>query len=52
MPKKLKTFEADEETYKIFKSILAKDGLELGDKFNEFMEGQRPVNPGTHDRLL
>ena len=38
MPKKLKTFEADEETYKIFKSLLAKDGLELGDKFNEFME--------------
>ena len=38
MPKKIKTFEADEETYKIFKSLLAKDGLGLGNKFNEFME--------------
>ena len=38
MSKKLKTFEADEETYKTFKSLLAKDGKELGSAFNCFME--------------
>lgn len=36
--KKLKTFEADEETYKAFKALLAKDGLQLGKKFNDYME--------------
>ena len=35
---KIKSFEAKEDTYKAFKALLAKDGLQLGDKFNEFME--------------
>ena len=35
---KIKSFEAKEDTYKTFKALLAKDGLGIGDKFNEFME--------------
>ena len=35
---KIKSFEAKVETYQKFKELVVRDGLELGDKFNEFME--------------
>ena len=34
---KLKTWEADEEDYKKFKIILAKESIGVGDKINEFI---------------
>ena len=38
MPTKMRSFEADEEQYNLFKSILAKEGVDLGDKLNEFIK--------------
>ena len=34
---KLRSFQADEKQYSIFKSNLAKEGEDLGDKINEFI---------------
>ena len=34
----LKTFKTNDEAYKKFKSLCAKEGIEIGDKLNEFIQ--------------
>ena len=36
--KVMRSFEAEKEAYAMFKSILAKDGIDVGEKLNEFIK--------------
>lgn len=38
MPKTMRSFEAKEETYSKFKSLMASQGVHVGDKINELIE--------------